>query len=180
MFNWSLKQGSRLLFCAAAIILLAAVIEAVALVLANLDVRAPTYAGRLFNAMAKSWQMSLPVLVGGLSNAVLPFFCALVIQRIDLWLKAGGTIVAVASAPAPSWVARQGARFMLALSLVYFLAAALGLLVLFQEGLPLQQIVYHLQGAWLGTLWNGAILLFAALALDRLDRWLATVRPCSD
>ncbi|MDB5486617.1 MAG: hypothetical protein JWQ58_332 [Reyranella sp.] len=180
MFNWSLKQGSSLLFGAAAIILLVAVIQTVAPVLASLDVRAPTYAGRLFDAMAKSWQISLPVLVSGLGDAVLPFFCALVIQRIDLWLQVDRKIVAAASAPAPSWLFRQGARFMLALSLIFFLAATLELVLLVLQSMTFEQVVYDARGIWLRTVWNGAMLLFAALALDRLDRWLAPVRPCSD
>lgn len=180
MFNWSLKQGSRLLFYAAAIILLVAVVQGVAPVLASLDVRAPTYAGRLFDAMAKSWEASLLMLVGGLSNAALPFFCALIIQRIDTWLEAGGAVVAAATAPAPSWLFRQGARFLLALSLTYFLVAVLGFAVLVGQADIFTQAISNAQGVWLGAVWNGAMLLFAALALDRLDRWLATVRPCSD
>ena len=177
--NWSLKQGSRLLFYAAAIILLAAVVQAVEPVLASLNVRAPTHAGRVFEAMAKSWEASLLMLMSGLSTAALPFFCALIIQRIDTWLEAGGAVMAAATAPAPSWLFRQGTRFLLALSLTYFLVAALGLVVLVGQADTFALAISNAQGVWLGAVWNGALLLFAALALDRLDRWLTTVRPCS-
>ena len=179
MLNWSLKQGSRLLFYAAAIILLVALIQATAPVLASLDVRAPTYAGRLFDAIAKSWEASLLMLVSGLSNAALPFFCALIIQRVDLWLEAGGAVVAAATAPKPSWLFRLGARFLLALSLTYFVFAVLGFVVVVGQAVSFQQAVSSTQGIWFGAVWNGAMLLFAALALDHLDRWLATLRPCS-
>jgi len=86
--------------------------------------------------------------------------------------------VAASPAPAPSWLARQGARLLFALSLFYFLATLLTLIDLAHQAVTIGRLVFYMAN-WIGPLWPGALLLFASLALDRLDRWLATVRPYS-
>jgi hypothetical protein len=176
IFQWALKQGPRLLFGAAVVILLLAVGETINALAMEPTSRSRIYAGRLWDGLTVAWPTALPPLVRGLSSATLPFFCALVIQRIDLWLQKGGAVVATSPAPAPSWLARHGARLLFALSLVYFLATALVLVDLAQQAATVGRMTFYL-GAWLGPLWPGSLLLFASLALDRLDRWLATVRP---
>jgi len=178
MFQWSLRHGPRILFCAAVAILLLALLQVVDLIVSNLGARG-TYVARLLDVLSRTWIAGLTHLVSGLSNAAVPFFCALVIQRIDLWIQRDGRAAAVGPAAAPSWLARQGARLLLALALLYFIAAALSLVDLVGQAGSLHQLVFT-QGAWIGPLWSGSLLLFASLALDRLDRWLATVRPCSD
>jgi hypothetical protein len=42
---------------------------------------------------------------------------------------------------------------------------------------PVQALVTYGAWSWLSPLWSGGLLLFGALALDRLDRWLARFRP---
>jgi hypothetical protein len=177
-FQWALKHGSRFLFCAAGIILLAGILQAIDNVASGIRPGGTTYAGRLGDALARNWRIGLPFLVGGLSTASIPFFCALVIQRIDRWMQRDRTVAAPASNPAPGWLARSGAHLLFLLSLLYFLSAALNLIDWAQNIVSLHQIVFF-QGAWLAPLSTGGLLLFASLALDRLDRWLATIRPYS-
>lgn len=177
-FQWGLRNGTRLLFGAAVAILLVGLAQALNAVAMSPRTRATTVFGRLWEGLSIDWTSGLSYLFGGLSGAALPFFCALVIQRADLWLLKGGAIAAVAPAPAPGWFARHGARLLLALSLLYFLAAALGLADVVAQAVSLHAMVLF-QGVWVGPLWQGSVLLFASLALDRLDRWMAAVRPYS-
>jgi hypothetical protein len=165
-----------LLFGAAVVILLLAVGEAINALAVDPNSRSRTYAGRMMDGLAVAWPSALAPLIRGLASAAFPFFCALVIQRIDLWLQKSGTIVVTGPAPAPSWLARHGAHLLFALSLVYFLATVLALINLAQQIAVAGRAIFYL-GGWLGPLWSGALLLFASLALDRLDRWLAAVRP---
>jgi hypothetical protein len=178
-FQWTLRHGPRLLVGAAAAILLVGLAQAINAISMSSRGRAMTYFGRLWEGLSIDWTSSLSYLFQGLSGAALPFFCALVIQRADLWLMRGGAIAAMAPAPAPGWFARHGARVLVALSLPYFFAAALGLFETVLQAVTLHVMVFF-QGVWLAPLAEGSLLLFASLALDRLDRWLATVRPCSD
>lgn len=179
-FQWSLKHGPRVLFVVAVIMLLVGVLQSIGAVAAtDIKVRTTTHVERLLEALATSWPQSLPYLVAGLSGASLPFFCGLVVQRVDLWLQKGDAVAVAASPPPSGWLSRHGARLLLVLSLLYLLSAAITLVVAVQQSMGLVQIVFF-QGAWLGPLWNSALLLFASLALDRIDRWLATFRPYSD
>jgi hypothetical protein len=155
-FQWGLKNGTRLLFGVAALILLVAVIE----ILLSLDRRTEALTYVLF----------------GLTNAPLPLFCALVIQRLDQWTHDGGRVAVVASPPTPSWLTRHGTRLLFALSLVHFLLAALSLIDWMRQMIDLHQFLL-IQGVWSQPLWKAGLLLFASLALDRLDRWLASFRP---
>jgi hypothetical protein len=175
-FRWALKHGPRLLFGAAVVILLAGLGRVVNVLASDSSTRSRTYAGRLWDGLANSWDNALPFLIGGLSSAALPFFCALLIQRIDLWMQGGGAAAAAAPPPAPSWLARQGGRLLFALALLFFLAAGLSFVDWALQVHTIKQAAFW-QAAWLGPLWSGSLLLFASLALDRLDRWLATVRP---
>jgi hypothetical protein len=177
MFQWALRYGTRLLFSAAVVILLLSIAQAVNAVSLNARERAGTYFGRLWEGLSIDWTTGLAYLVGGVSGASLPFFCALVIQRIDLRMQARGT-AAVTTPPAPSWLARQGARLLLALAIVYFVASVLNAVNWMLQAVTLRQMVF-LENLWLGPLWSAGLLLFASLALDRLDRWLATVKPYS-
>jgi hypothetical protein len=171
-FQWGMRHGARLLFGATVAILLVEFVQAVNVVASAPTSRSTTYAGRLADGLAANWPNALPFLFDGLATASLPFFCALVIQRSDLWKRASGTIVA-ATAPSPSsWLARHGARLLLALSVVYFLVTTVLLAAWLAHA--------SLYMPWIGPLWSGSVLLFASLALDRIDRWLATVRPYSD
>jgi hypothetical protein len=175
IFQWALRHGPRILFGAAVVILLLELLQVANLLVSNLSPGRAPYDSRLLDVLAKIWLQGLIYLVGGLSSASLPFFCALVVQRIDFAMQKGRS-AAVALPPAPSWLARQGARLLLALALLYFLAAAFSLAVAVQQAIAVRQFAL-LQGAWLGILWSAGLLLFASLALDRLDRWLATFRP---
>lgn len=178
-FQWALRHGSRILFWMATAILLGTAWQGVAIIASHADVRATTYAGRVFEALAGSWEV-LPVLVGGLMNAALPFFCALIIQRLDHWMLKGRLAVASIPAVPAGWIYRNGARLLLALSLLYFLSATLSFVDLVRQATSLGQAVFF-QGTWIGPLWSGSLLLFASQALDRLDRWLANLRAtCSD
>jgi hypothetical protein len=154
VFQWGLRNGSRVLFVAAAAILLIAVWQ-------------------VFNGLLagnSTYWSGLAYLFGALSSASFPLFCAVVIERIDLWLQRGGTVAVVSAAPASSWLARWGSHLLLALSLIYFLMTAA----------ICTDLTAVINGSWLGPLWQASLLLFASLTLDRLDRWLATVRPYSD
>jgi hypothetical protein len=177
-FQWGLRHGPRLLFGAAMLILLLAVGEAINVLAKDPNSRSMTYAGRLWDGFSTAWPSALPPLMRAAEGAALPFFCALLIQRIDLWLQTGGTVVAASPAPAPSWLGRHGARVLFALSLFYFLITALTLINIAQQASAYgRQVLY--MGAWVGPLWQAGLLLFASLALDRLDRWFATIRPYS-
>jgi hypothetical protein len=177
-FQWVLGHGSRLLFGAAVAILLVGLAPAINAASMSSRTRELTYFGRLWEGLSIDWTSALSYLISGLSSASLLFFCALVIQRIDLWMQGRG-VVAVAAAPAPSWLTRQGVCFLLVLSLLYFVAAAVGLVDVVLQAITLHAMVLF-QGVWVEPLWQGSLLVFAALALDRLDRWLATIRPYSD
>ena len=176
VFQWALRHGPRLLFALAAAILMMSVAQGIDTISVSGQTRARTVFGRLWDGLSIDWTMALIFLSAGLSGAALPFFCTLVIQRIDLRLHNSGTVVATSFATAPSGLARHGARVLFALSLVYFLATALALIDLSRQVTTVGRAPLYL-GAWIGPLWSGSLLLFASLALDRLDRWRATFRP---
>jgi hypothetical protein len=152
-YQWALRRGSRCLF-----------VVAVAMVLISLWQTIVA-----LSAGFQSFWTSIFLVFQALSNAAVPFFFAIVIERIDLWLQRGGTIAVVAPAAVLSRLARWSSHLLLALSLLYFLVTAF----------ICTDLTAVLNGSWLGTLWQGSLLLFASLALDRLDRWLATIRPYS-
>jgi hypothetical protein len=180
-FQWVLRHGPSVLCGTAVVILLVGVGQAIDTVRIEPGTRATTYFGRLWEGLSISWNPGLWHLLRALSTAAWPFFGALVIQRIDLWLQRRETVVAVGSAPAPSWLARRGPTLLFALAVPYVVLALLAF-VIWLWRIPsgeLRTLVLNDAWTWLSPIWSASLLLFASLALDRLDRWLASVRPYS-
>ena len=102
------------------------------------------------------------------------------IQRIDLWLQRRESVVSVGSAPAPSWLVRRGPTLLIALAVPYGVFALLAFVVWLWRIPSMELRMLNDAWTWLSPIWTASLLLFAALALERLDRWLAMVRPYSD
>ena len=179
-FQWVLKNGSRVLFVAALILVLVGVGQGIQAIVSRTDSRAVTHAGRILEALSEVWPLVLGYVFDALSIASLPFFGALVIHRIDQWTsKDGVAVVADLAAPARSWLARHGSRLLFILSCIYFAAAAWLFVEWLEQIRSAKVSAFTNRLPWLGPLWSGSILLFASLVLDRLDHWLATFRPTS-
>jgi hypothetical protein len=176
LFQWGLRNGSRLLFGVAVLIVLVGVIEAgVAIAPVTGRSRASTYIGALMSGIGQSWPLMLNHLFSAFSSAAAPLFGALLIHRLDLRYQAPATGLALPVAP--SRAVRLGARFLLIVALVFY-AFALAALAFWLDRFALSNApVLIMQAVWLNPLWQGSFILCGALVLDRLN---AGVRPCSD
>lgn len=180
IFQWTSKHGAHLLFGVAALMALIGIWDALSSLPDCPQGRSLTYTGSLADCLGHTGPRNFGELLRALYNAALPFFGALVIQRADLWMQTGGSAVAMSEAgAATSWLARRGPRLLLVLAVPYAILALLSFLIwlLGIPKTPVQALVTYGAWSWLSPLWSGGLLLFGSLALDRFDRWLATVRP---
>jgi hypothetical protein len=91
-FQWGLRNGSKLLFGVAVLIVLVGVVEAiVAIAPITGRSRASTYMGLLMSGLGQSWPLMLNHVFSALSSAATPLFGALLIHRLDLGHQAAAT-----------------------------------------------------------------------------------------
>jgi hypothetical protein len=172
-FDWALRHGPRLLFVWSALILLLGAAEA-------LEIAAKFKVPDTFTmpGLLSKPAVVLANLIDTLYRAALPLFGALVVGQLERRRQEPGSVAALPASP--SRLLRYGVVLLLALSLLLLGVAAWGTVQAFSQASPARGSIFMFQKVWLEVLWQGSVLLTAALALDRVERWLATVRPYSD
>jgi hypothetical protein len=145
-FQWGLRNGTRILFGAALIVLIAGLLRAIAG--AYFTQQATVFFGQVF---------------GAVHDASLPFFAALVVHRLEMWR-------APAAATDSTWLLRNGTGLVLTLSLVFFVSAIVALVLWLREMGSSNLPAVLFQGTWLGALWSASLLFAGALILHTLNR----------
>lgn len=91
LFQWALKQGPRLLFAVALLVLLGGLIQAVNVVVPLLPSgrgdrsTGMFYIARFWAGLSIQWPLVLEYISGALWSAMFPLFGALIIHRLDRW-----------------------------------------------------------------------------------------------
>lgn len=180
-FQWAMKHGTRILMAFVVIVLSLAVARGVDEVAVAYKKFAMTDAGRVWVGLSHfyAWYLILTQVLTGAVFASWPLLGAAFIHRVDHWLRKGGTTVAVGtSTPAPSRLFGFVARLSTGLACLQFIAGVLHLVYLgvFFQDYILETRLDVLQNSF-APVWSGAMTLFAGgLVLDRLNRWLATLK----
>lgn len=163
-FQRAMSAGARLLFLIAVVVFLGGVVAATGRLMGT---------GGLYGM---GWQFFLFAVLGSLTNATIPLAGALIVDRIDLRMGRREPLGSPRTGP----IMRRGASLFLWLSVIFFLLA-LAQLALWIVSFIVPEISSLRRLAelmtWVPTLSTASLLLVAAVAIDRFDRWLALPRP---
>jgi hypothetical protein len=152
IFQWGLRNGTRLLFGATLVVLAAGLLHAVA--------------GAFAFGPQQSGYVLFGKVFGAVHDAAWPFFATLVVH----WLETRSPAPPVATTPGvPPWLVRNGGYLLLGVSVLFLGSAAINFVLWLRDlGSPGPAASLY-AGSWLAPLWSASVLFAGALLLLRLN-----------